>query len=105
MLNLFIQYLVAFEPNRIGLIFQFQETINVRIGEGCVPPEESRDVIGAVTSDNGLQNTPPVISTVDIAMTKKGSFQVTILIEAEQWVITGALEVYSGTAIKYNNQI
>jgi hypothetical protein len=91
--DIVIQDLIALEPDRIEVALSFEKTVYIGIGESGIPSEESWDVIEAVTSDNRFQNTPPVISTVNIAMTKKGSLHVSILIEAEERMITGACKV------------
>ena len=91
--NLTVQNLITFQADGIEISLRFEIAIHLGISKGCIDTEESEDVITSITIDNRLQQTSPVIGTMDIPMAKKCSLQVTILIEAEQGVITGALEV------------
>ena len=45
-----------------------------------------------VARDNRLQRRSPVIGAMDVAPTQRGLFQITELVEHEQWMITGAAE-------------
>jgi len=87
-----MQYWVTLKSYRIEVPLCFKIAIHLGISKGCVTTEESEDAITSITIDNRLQQTSPVIGTMDIPMAKKRSLQIAILIETEQWVITHALE-------------
>jgi len=46
-----------------------------------------------ITHDDGVQHAFPVIGTIDIAVTKQRSFNITKLIEYEQGMVTGITEM------------
>ena len=63
------------------------------VGEAGIPSEEPQNIIASITGNDRLQNALPVISTVHVAIAKEASFHIPVLIEAEEWMITGALKV------------
>ena len=63
------------------------------ISKTRISAEESEDVIASVTFNDWFQYTLPVISTMNIAIAKKCSLRIAILIDTEQRMIAGALEV------------
>ncbi len=84
MLNLSVQNLIGYEADGIEVSFGFEIAIYIGIGKTCVATEESEDIVASITSSDRLQNTLPVIGTVNIAIAKERSLHVFILIEAEQ---------------------
>jgi len=93
MFNMPMEYVIAFQPYRIGVIFRFKKTINLRICKASIPSEEPRDVRGSVTGDDGLQNVLPVVGTMNVSIAKRSLLHITKLDETKYWVITGALKI------------
>src|ERR1019366_7654513 len=65
------------------------------VGEARVTPEVSLETPAtvAVAGDHRLQHTAPVVGAGDVAIPQEGTFQVTVLVETEQWMVAGTLEV------------
>jgi hypothetical protein len=67
-----------------------EKLINFGIGETRVCPEINARDFPLVAFDNRLQHTLPSVGAVDVAGTKRTSFQVTELVEHEERMIAGA---------------
>jgi hypothetical protein len=93
MLDMSVQILIGYEADGIQVSFGFEIAIYVRVGKACTASEESENIIASITGNDRLQNTLPVIRTVNIAIAKERSLHVSILIEAEQGMIACTLEV------------
>ena len=68
----------------------FKKLINFGIGETRVGSEINARDLPLVAFDNRLQHTVPSVGAVDVAGTKRTSFQVTELVEHEEGMIAGA---------------
>jgi hypothetical protein len=73
------------------LPLDFEKKIYIGIGKACITAEEMEDVAASITSNNRLQNTLPVIGTMNIAVAKERSIHVAVLIEAEKGMIKDGL--------------
>ena len=84
-----LQDAVGGKSDRI-LYLGFEVLVNFRIGEARVSPEINARDLSLVAFDNRLQHTVPSVGAVDVAGTKRTSFQVTELVEHEERMIAGA---------------
>ena len=53
--------------------------------------EEPQDVAVGIPGDDGVENAPPAVGTVDVAKPQGAAFEHTELVEQEVRVIVGAL--------------
>jgi hypothetical protein len=88
-------------PDGIVIYARFQRFIELRDGQGGIPPEEPLKVILRISRNDRLQDRFPVIRTVHIAGTQSASFKMTKLIENEPALPDSissfcALDAYSG---------
>jgi hypothetical protein len=65
----------------------FEKLINFGIGKTRVGPEINARDLPLVAFDNRLQHTVPSVGAVDVAGTKRTSFQVTELVEHEERMV------------------
>ena len=85
-----LQDLVRWQPDRIPDPLRFKKFVNLGIGKGGVSPKiDARDFV-LVARYDGLQHRVPAIGAVNVAGAKGTAFQITELVEHEQWVIAGA---------------
>jgi len=88
MLNLFVQYWIAYQAYGIEIVFGFKIAVYVRISESRIASEKPSDIKVSITAYNWFQNPLPVISTMNVSIAKKGSLHITELIKDKQRVIT-----------------
>ena len=79
--------------NAIKSVFRLKITIHTRIGKRGITTEEACYILILISSHNRFQYFSPLVSTVYIAITQHHSFNITVLVEAEQWMITTAPKV------------
>jgi hypothetical protein len=60
---------------------------------GAGHPDEPHDVALGIPSDDRIEDIPPAISAVDVAMAQGAAFQHSKLVEQEVGVIAGAVEM------------
>ena len=70
-----------------------QQFVDFGLGERRVGAEVQIDAPLAVEGDHRLQHQAPILGTVDVACAQEAAFQVAILIEHEERVVTDAAEV------------
>ena len=93
MRNLALQNAIDAYPDGIVISSRFQRFIELRNGEGGIPPKKTLKVILRISLNDRLQDRFPVIGAVHIAGTQSASFKMTKLIENEQGVVAHAVEV------------
>ena len=71
----------------------FQELVNTRHGEGGVGSIKDAAGLALIPRNDWPQHMLPAIGAVNIAGTKRAAFQISKLIEDEEWMITGTAEV------------
>src|SRR4030081_2795967 len=86
----FLQDAVRRQPYCVFDPLGFEKLINFGLGETRVGPEINARDLPLVAFDNRLQHTVPSVGAVDVAGTKRTSFQVTELVEHEERMIAGA---------------
>src|SRR6202035_4273098 len=80
----FMQDAVRWQPYCVFDPLDYEKLINFGIGETRVGPEINARDLPLVAFDNRLQHTVPSVGGVDVAGTKRTSFQVTELVEHEE---------------------
>jgi hypothetical protein len=78
----FLQNAVRWQPYCVFDPLGFEKLINFGIGETRVCPEINARDFPLVAFDNRLQHTLPSVGAVDVAGTKRTSFQVAVLLFA-----------------------
>jgi hypothetical protein len=68
MLDLAVRNLTALYRDSIEVSFGSETAIHMGIGEAGVSTEEPHNTTVSITSNNALQNTMPIIGTVDIGV-------------------------------------
>jgi hypothetical protein len=94
-LNLPVQHRIGRESDGVEVALSFEKRVHLRIGETRVTPEVSLELprAMAIAGNHRLQHGAPIVGAGYVAVSQEGTFQVTELIEAEQRMVTGALEV------------
>src|SRR5659263_621517 len=87
-----VEVVVRFEPDGISDSFVLKVLIHIRRGEGCVPPQVELLVHLPVSLDDGLQELFPAVSRVDVAWSKHSPLAVTVVVEAEEWMVAGGFK-------------
>ena len=87
------EVVVRLEPDGIedGVILQV--LVDVRGGEGRVPPQVELLFHVLVPVHDGGEELPPAVSRVDVAGSQDRPFAVTVVVEAEERVIAGGFKV------------
>src|SRR5271169_6786966 len=88
--NHFVQGVIGWKSDGIQKAFLFQILIKVWIGKGGIASKVAVDLFATITGYNRIKNVPPVLGTMDITLPEHGTFDVSMLIEAEERMITGA---------------
>jgi hypothetical protein len=81
--NAFLKNLVLRQTDRVEKTLGFQKLVDVRGGEGGIPPEVATQVPFPVTLNDGFKNLTPTIGAMNIAGTQGASFQITELVKQE----------------------
>src|SRR5450756_2045298 len=82
-----VEVVVGLEPDGIEDSFILQVLIHIRRGEGGVPPQVELLFHVPVSLDDGLQELFPAICRVDVAGSQDRPLAVTVIVEAEEWMI------------------
>ena len=83
MSNTLLENSIRFEANGVEETLTFQELIDIRRGEGCIPSEVAAQVPFPVTLNDRFQNLTPTVGAMNIAGTQGTPFQITELVEQE----------------------
>jgi hypothetical protein len=73
--------------------FLLQQRVDLGLGERRIGAEVEVNAPFAVAGDHRLQHQAPVLGAMDIAGPQPAAFEITILVEHKERVITGAAEV------------
>lgn len=87
-----VQYVVCRDPEGVEHFLFLQELIDVWVGEGAAS-KELGDLAIAIAVHKWLQQGPPLIGAVVVALSQHAALRVAVLIEAELRAIAGAGEV------------
>src|SRR6266487_1296406 len=85
-----LQDLVGRQADRIFDPLGFQELVNLRHGERCVSAEIDTRELAFVACNDRLEHAVPAVGAVHVAGTQGAAFEITELVEHEQWMIAGA---------------
>ncbi len=89
----FLQDAVGRQPNGVFDPFPFEILVDLGIGEAGVGAEIEARNLAAIAGHDRLQDALPSIGAVNIAGPQGAAFQIAILVEHEERMITGAFVV------------
>src|ERR1017187_9594837 len=92
-LDLPLQDIVSRKADRVVVSFCLQELIEFRLGECGVGSKAAGKFQIAVAGYDRLQDLPPILSAVDVALPQDRAFDIAKLVETEEGVIAGAAEM------------
>jgi hypothetical protein len=84
---------VGWQPDRVPHAFDFEELVDIRIGEGRVASKIQPRPLAPVARYDRFQYSTPAVGAVDIAGSQRAPFHIAELVEHEQRVIAHAAEV------------
>ena len=100
MLDLVPEHSVGGQPDGVKVACFFHSVLNDGDRIGSVRAKEPHDVLISIPNNDGVENIPPAIGAVDIAMAQGVTLQHAELIEQEVRVVAGAVEMsVSGRAL------
>ena len=79
---------VGRQADRIFDPLGFQELVDLRHGERCVSADTQE--LALVACNDRLEHAVPAVGAVHVAGTQGAAFEITELVEHEQWMIAGA---------------
>src|SRR5450759_3601480 len=91
-LYLIVEVVVRLEPDGIEDRVIFQVLVDVRRGEGCVPPQVELLFHRLVPVHYGLQELPPAVTRVGVARPQYRTLAVTVVVEAKERVVAGGFK-------------
>ena len=68
MINMLVEYIIALQPYCIEVIFGFKKAVYVGISKCRITTKIPDDGFVSITLDHRLENTLPVVGTIDIAV-------------------------------------
>src|SRR5260370_30959403 len=88
--DLALQDGVARQPDRVAVALDFEELVNLRVGESRVAAEIAPLHRAPIAGDHRLQHPAPAVSAVDVARAQGAPFQIAELVEPAQRAASGA---------------
>src|SRR3954465_14119979 len=78
------------QADDIPVVLRFQEFVDLRRGKTRIGSEVAPLHGGPVTGDDRFQHLAPALGGVDVAGPQGAAFEITELVEHEEWMVAGA---------------